>query len=184
MKMNPFLWGAEAIAAVLEVVLETRRSLQRVRAAEMTTQTVHLLFIEHLEHFVEKTKQDMRDEADPEFKKMLKLQVTKLEIFQHLFKHADAIEKHFWLWSQFKLGWRGCQRLQLASAEDVFFEVQAEMLEKELQECLQKGGGGAVPGVPAAAGGAVPAVPGVPAGHGGEVLAGDGVAVPSADASA
>ena len=113
-------------------------------APEITTQAVSLHFVEHLDNFLETTKKAKADEEDSECKKMLQLQVKKLVMFKHLFKTLDPITKHYWLWSQFKIGWTGCQRLQIASAEDIFFEVQADLLEKELQECLHNSDGGEV----------------------------------------
>jgi hypothetical protein len=151
--MNPHIWSSTAVAALLEPILETRKSLARF-PGEITSQTARLHFEEHLQHTLQEISQQIRDEADVEFKNMLQQHKKKIVIFRHWFNDVGTIEKHYWLYQTFKVGWRGCQRLKLAHAEDVFLEVQADMLERELRE--MNGDGDAVP---AASRGEVPALP-------------------------
>ena len=72
----------------------------------------------------------------------------KLVIFKYFFGVAETIEKHYWMYSHFRIGWRGCQRLQMATAEDVFFEVQADVLENQLRETFHDADGGEDPAAP------------------------------------
>ena len=63
--MNPHLWGSTAMAAVLEIMLETRKSLQRMRG-EITTETCKVHLLEHLEESLKTISTEIEREEDKE----------------------------------------------------------------------------------------------------------------------